>query len=156
MLPGWYGFGSAVEAFVAKGRTKNLKLLREMHAGWPFFRVMLANMDMLLAKTDLGIASRYARLARDQKRATALLGRIEAEQVLSKRHLFAIQRSKALLDANPTLARSIRNRRPYIDPLNHLQVELLRRLRAGDTDDRVKRALLITINGIAAGLRNSG
>ena len=156
MLPGWYGFGSAVEAFVAKSRTKNLKLLREMHAEWPFFRVMLANMDMLLAKTDLGIASRYARLARDQKRATSLLGRIEVEQALSMRHLFSIQRSKALLDSNPTLARSIRNRRPYIDPLNHLQVELLRRLRAGDTDDRVKRALLITINGIAAGLRNSG
>jgi phosphoenolpyruvate carboxylase len=156
MLPGWYGFGSAVEAFVARNRTGHLKLLREMHAEWPFFRVMLANMDMLLAKTDLGIASRYARLARDQKRAAALLGRIEAEQALSKRHLFAIQRSKALLDSNPTLARSIRNRRPYIDPLNHLQVELLRRLRSGDTDDRVKRALLITINGIAAGLRNSG
>jgi phosphoenolpyruvate carboxylase len=156
MLPGWYGFGSAVESFVAKSRTKNLKLLRKMHAEWPFFRVMLANMDMLLAKTDLGIASRYARLARDQKRATSLLGRIEAEQALSMRHLFAIQRSKSLLDSNPTLARSIRNRRPYIDPLNHLQVELLRRMRAGDTDDRVKRALLITINGIAAGLRNSG
>ena len=156
MLPGWYGFGTAVEAFVARSRTKNLRLLREMHAGWPFFRVMLANMDMLLAKTDLGIASRYARLARDQKRATALLGRIEAEQALSMRHLFAIQRTTGLLEANPTLARSIRNRRPYIDPLNHLQIELLRRLRAGDKDDRVKRALLITINGIAAGLRNSG
>jgi phosphoenolpyruvate carboxylase len=156
MLPGWYGFGTAVEAFVAKSRTKNLKLLREMHAGWPFFRVMLANMDMLLAKTDLGIASRYARLARDQKRATALLRRIEDEQALSLRHLFAIERTKGLLEGNPTLARSIRNRRPYIDPLNHLQIELLRRLRSGDTDDRVKRALLITINGIAAGLRNSG
>ncbi|MBS0338072.1 MAG: phosphoenolpyruvate carboxylase, partial [Proteobacteria bacterium] len=156
MLPGWYGFGTAVEAFVAKSRTKNLKLLREMHAGWPFFRVMLANMDMLLAKTDLGIASRYARLAGDQKRANALLGRIEAEQALSMHHLFAIQRTRELLAGNPTLARSIRNRRPYIDPLNHLQVELLRRLRAGDADDRVKRALLITINGIAAGLRNSG
>jgi phosphoenolpyruvate carboxylase len=156
MLPGWYGFGSAVEAFLAKSRTKNLRLLREMHAGWPFFRVMLANMDMLLAKTDLGIASRYAGLARDQKRATQLLGRIEEEQALSMRHLFAIERTKGVLEGNPTLARSIRNRRPYIDPLNHLQVELLRRLRSGDTDDRVKRALLITINGIAAGLRNSG
>ena len=156
MLPGWYGFGTAVEAFVAQSRTKNLKLLREMHAGWPFFRVMLANMDMLLAKTDLGIASRYARLARDQKRATALLGRIEDEQALSISHLLAIERTKGLLEGNPTLARSIRNRRPYIDPLNHLQIELLRRLRSGDQDDRVKRALLITINGIAAGLRNSG
>jgi phosphoenolpyruvate carboxylase len=156
MLPGWYGFGTALEKFVAKNRTANLKLLREMHAGWPFFRVMLANMDMLLAKTDLGIASRYARLARDQKRATALLKRIEDEQTLSMRHLFAIEQTKALLAGNPTLARSIRNRRPYIDPLNHLQIELLRRLRAGDGDDRVKRALLITINGIAAGLRNSG
>ncbi len=156
MLPGWYGFGTAVETFLSKNRTKNLKLLREMHAGWPFFRVMLANMDMLLAKTDLGIASRYARLARDQKRATALLGRIDAERTLAMRHLFSIERTRELLSGNPTLARSIRNRRPYIDPLNHLQVELLRRLRGGDTDDRVKRALLITINGIAAGLRNSG
>ena len=156
MLPGWYGFGTAVEAFVAQSRTRNLKLLREMHAGWPFFRVMLANMDMLLAKTDLGIASRYARLAGDQKRAGALLARIEEEQALSMRHLFAIERTRSLLERNPTLARSIRNRRPYIDPLNHLQIELLRRLRSGDTDDRVKRALLITINGIAAGLRNSG
>ncbi len=156
MLPGWYGFGSAVEAFVARSRTKNLRLLREMHAGWPFFRVMLSNMDMLLAKTDLGIASRYARLARDQKRARTLLGRIEDEQALSIRHLLAIEGARELLGDNPTLARSIRNRRPYIDPLNHLQVELLRRLRSGDADDRVKRALLITINGIAAGLRNSG
>jgi len=157
MLPGWYGFGTALEAFLAKGRRPaNLKLLREMHAGWPFFRVMLANMDMLLAKTDLGIASRYAGLARDQKRAAALLRRIEDEQALSRRHLFAIEQAKELLAGNPTLARSIRNRRPYIDPLNHLQVELLRRMRAGDDDDRVKRALLITINGIAAGLRNSG
>ena len=157
MLPGWYGFGTALEAFLARGRrTANLKLLREMHAGWPFFRVMLANMDMLLAKTDLGIASRYAGLARDQKRAAALMRRIEDEQSLSKRHLLSIEQSKELLAGNPTLARSIRNRRPYIDPLNHLQVELLRRLRAGDKDDRVKRALLITINGIAAGLRNSG
>ena len=156
MLPGWYGFGTAVEAFLAKGPVKNLRLLREMQARWPFFRVMLANMDMLLAKTDLGIASRYARLAHDQKRATALLRRIEDEQALSIRHLFAIERTRELLAGNPTLARSIRNRRPYIDPLNHLQIELLRRLRAGDSSDRVKRALLITINGIAAGLRNSG
>ena len=156
MLPGWYGFGTAVEAFLARNRTRNMRLLREMRVEWPFFRVMLSNMDMLLAKTDLGIASRYARLARDQKRATTLLGRIEDEQALSMKHLFAIEGTRELLAGNPTLARSIRNRRPYIDPLNHLQIELLRRMRAGDNDDRVKRALLITINGIAAGLRNSG
>lgn len=156
MLPGWYGFGSGVEAYLSTGRARKLQLLREMHADWPFFRVMLANMDMLLAKTDLGIASRYARLAQDQKRARVLLARIEAEQTLTLRHLFSIQQSRELLADNPTLARSIRNRRPYIDPLNHLQIELLRRFRTGDRDDRVQRALLITINGIAAGLRNSG
>ncbi len=156
MLPGWYGFGSAVQAYLSTGRAAKLRLLREMYAGWPFFRVMLSNMDMLLAKTDLGIASRYARLAEDQKRAKVLLGQIEAEHALTLRHLFSIQRTRELLADNPTLARSIRNRRPYIDPLNHLQIELLRRFRAGDHEDRVQRALLITINGIAAGLRNSG
>lgn len=156
MLPGWYGFGSALESYLSGGRTARLKLLREMHAGWPFFRVMLSNMDMLLAKADMGIASRYARLAEDQQRSKVLLRRIEAEHALTLRHLFAIQKTRELLADNPTLARSIRNRRPYIDPLNHLQIELLRRSRAGDREDRVQRALLITINGIAAGLRNSG
>ena len=159
MLPGWYGFGSALEVYLSSGRAKKLRLLREMYAGWPFFRVMLSNMDMLLAKTDLGIAARYAQLTRDRKRSRLLLRRIEAEQALTLRHLFSIQQTRELLADNPTLARSIRNRRPYIDPLNHLQIELLRRFRAGDRDaidDRVQRALLITINGIAAGLRNSG
>jgi phosphoenolpyruvate carboxylase len=156
MLPGWYGFGSAVEHLVAERGDAGLRLLRQMHEDWPFFRAVLSNMDMLLFKSDIHIASRYAELVPDAQLRERIFGRIQEELQRTVRHLLAITGQRELLERNPLLARSFRNRRPYIDPLNHLQVESLRRFRAGEQDDKTKRAILLSVNGIAAGLRNSG
>ena len=156
MLPGWYGFGAAVDALVKRDGEPALDRLRGMYRDWPFLRTLLSNMDMVLAKADLGIASRYAELVDDAALRERVFGRITAEWQLTVKYLFAITGQQELLQSNPALARSLRNRSPYIDPLNHLQVALLKRLRAGETDEIVKRAILLTINGIAAGLRNSG
>ncbi len=155
MLPGWYGFGSAVAKWL-EGNSGGLALLREMYEKWPFFRSVLANMTMVLAKTDLAVASRYAELVPDPAVREPVFARIAAEHGLTVSLLLEITGEAALLDTQPELARSIRNRFPYLDPLNHLQVELLRRHRAGQTDDRTQRAIHLTINGLAAGLRNSG
>jgi phosphoenolpyruvate carboxylase len=155
MLPGWYGFGAAVEAWLAANRD-GIDRLAEMRERWPFFRATLSNMGMVLAKTDLAIASRYAELVPDAAVRDAIFARIRDEHARTIRHFLAITRQSALLEDNPTLARSIRDRFPYLDPLNHLQVELLRRYRAGATDVRTQRAIHLTINGLAAGLRNSG
>jgi len=155
-LPGWYGFGAAVEAWVAEAPEQRSVRLAEMHARWPFFRSMLSNMSMVLAKTDLAIASRYADLVPDTAVREAIYSRLAAEHERTVRWVLEISGRATLLDDNPTLARSIRNRFPYLDPLNHLQVELLRRFRAGQTDDRTRRGIHLTINGLAAGLRNSG
>ncbi|HEY3075716.1 MAG TPA: phosphoenolpyruvate carboxylase [Burkholderiales bacterium] len=155
MLPGWYGFGAAVDQWLNSKRGK-IEELREMHQSWPFFRSVLSNLDMVLAKTDLAIASRYAGLVPDAELRAEVFGRIEAEWHRARRWLAAITGRTELLADNPTLARSIRNRFPYLDPLNHLQVELLRRHRADGGDERLLRAIHLTINGVAAGLRNSG
>jgi phosphoenolpyruvate carboxylase len=155
MLPGWYGFGAAVDAWLAE-RPDGLPLLREMHERWPFFRSVMSNMAMVLAKTDLAVASRYAELVADPALRARVFGRIAGEHARTIRHVLAITRAASLLEDNPTLERSIRNRFPYLDPLNHLQIELLRRYRAGQTDERTRRAIHLTINGLAAGLRNSG
>jgi phosphoenolpyruvate carboxylase len=155
MLPGWYGFGSAVETWLASNAS-GLALLQEMHERWPFFRATLSNLGMVLAKTDLAIASRYAELVPDRALREPIFARIRDEHALTLRHFLAITRQASLLEDNPTLARSIRHRFPYLDPLNHLQIELLRRFRAGDTEVRTQRAIHLTINGLAAGLRNSG
>ena len=127
-----------------------------MYRTWPFFRSVLSNMDMVLAKTDLAIASRYADLVPDPTIRADVFSRIDVEWHLTRRWLAAITEQPELLADNPTLARSIRNRFPYLDPLNHLQVELLRRHRADGGDDKLLRAIHLTINGVAAGLRNSG
>ena len=159
MLPGWYGFGTAVDAWLAQypgGTDAGIALLSEMQARWPFFRSVLSNMAMVLAKTDLAIASRYAELIDDADLSDAIFERIAAEHGRALSHLHAITGQADLLHDNPTLARSIRNRFAYLDPLNHLQVELLRRYRGGQTDERTQRAIHLTINGLAAGLRNSG
>ncbi len=155
MLPGWYGFGSAVDAWLAD-HPGGLELLREMHREWPFFATLLSNMDMVLSKTDLAIASRYAELVGDAALREAIFERIKAEHRATVHNLLAITGARHLLQSNPLLARSIRNRFPYLDPLNHIQVELLRRYRSGDREDRTRRGIHLTINGIAAGLRNSG
>jgi phosphoenolpyruvate carboxylase len=127
-----------------------------MYRDWPFFRTMLSNMDMVLAKSDVRIASRYAELVSDRNLRVQVFSRLRAEWDDSLQALLSITQQQALLESNPLLARSIRNRFPYIDPLNHIQVELLRRHRAGDADERVVQGIHLTINGIAAGLRNSG
>ena len=155
MLPGWYGFGAAVARWLDEGRG-SLAELKAMHARWPFFRAMLSNLDMVLAKSDLGIAGRYADLVPDRRAGNAIFESIEREWHRTRERLFAITGAAEFLADNPTLARSIRNRFAYLDPLNHLQVELLRRYRSGDQDERTVRAIHLTINGIAAALRNSG
>src|SRR5581483_2858452 len=156
MLPGWYGFGSAVEAWVKENPDAGMAFLKELYRDWPFFRSLLSNMDMVLAKSDIAIASRYAELVRDAELRETVFQRVRAEWRRSIEALLAIIGQQALLAGNPLLARSIRNRFPYLDPLNHLQIELLRRYREGQTDERTRRAIHLTINGIAAGLRNSG
>ncbi len=158
-IPGWHGFGSAVERWVdaaPEGRESALARLREMYANWPFFRTVLANMDMLLAKTDLAIASRYTDLVPDRELSERIFSNIKSEWQVTVDMLREITATTAFLADNPALARSIRNRFPYLDPLNHLQLDLLRRYRAGQTDERTKRAIHLTINGLAAGLRNNG
>ncbi len=155
MLPGWYGFGTAVDRWLAD-HPRGLAQLAELHARWPFFRSVMSNMAMVLAKTDLAVASRYAELVADTEVRDAVFPRIVAEHERSVAHCLAITQQSTLLEDNPTLARSIRNRFPYLDPLNHLQIELLRRYRGGDADVRTRRAIHLTINGVAAGLRNSG
>lgn len=155
-LPGWYGFGTAVQTWLDATGEAGLELLREMYRDWPFFRTLLSNMAMVLAKTDLQIASRYSQLVSDTKLREQIFGEISREWAATSRALKSITESDDLLSDNPSLARSIRNRFPYLDPLNHLQVELIQRYRSGDTAERTKRAIHISINGIAAGLRNSG
>jgi len=156
-LPGFYGFGTAVEQYLGKERRKRLTLLRSMYQRWPFFRTLVDRLDMVLAKMDMSIAARYARLVGDEQLRGAIFARIEQEHARTRKAFFAITGTKTLLQNNPALALSLRNRIPYIDPLNHLQVDLLRRLRARNSQDvEMRRAVHQTINGIAAGLRNSG
>ncbi|MGL6222691.1 MAG: phosphoenolpyruvate carboxylase [Steroidobacteraceae bacterium] len=156
MLPGWYGFGSAVEAWLATHGDEGLQLLQEMHRDWPFFASVLSNMEMVLAKADVAIASRYADLVVDPELRARIFGRIRAELEATVSALLRIMGTGELLSGNPQLSRSIKYRFPYLDPLNHIQVELLRRYRAGDKDERSRRGIHLTINGVAAGLRNSG
>ena len=127
-----------------------------MFADWPFFQTLLLNMDMVLAKSNMAIASRYAALVPDQELAQSIFGRIREEHGKTVKALLSIIGGETLLSNNPLLARSIANSFPYIDPLNHLQIELLKAHRAGSDDPKVHRGLLLSINGISAGLRNSG
>jgi phosphoenolpyruvate carboxylase len=156
MLPGWYGFGSAVEAWVAEHPDKGMPFLRELYREWPFFRTLLSNMDMVLAKSSIAIASRYAELVPDVSLREKIFGRIRQEWHTSIETLLDIMGHQRLLQGNPLLERSIRNRFPYLDPLNHVQVELLKAHRSESPDEAVLRGIQITINGISAGLRNSG
>jgi phosphoenolpyruvate carboxylase len=162
-LPGWAGFGSAIEQWLgasAARRKERLGLLRRMHRQWPFFRTLLSNLDMVLAKSDLRIAERYVELVEDREAARRIFGAIQAEWARAGEMLSLITGEPRRLAANPALARSIEHRFPYLDPLNHLQVELMRRHRAQAAPDpgteRVRRGIHISINGIAAGLRNTG
>ncbi len=155
-IPGWYGFGTAVQSLVDARGAAGMADLQRMFREWPFFRTIVEKLDMVLAKMDMGIAAEYAALVSDRELGERIFGMIRTEWELTQRHLFAITGHTELLAGNPLLARSLRNRSPYIDPLNHLQVELLRRKRSGDSSPEVQRAIHLTINGVAAGLRNTG
>ncbi|MCS0493791.1 phosphoenolpyruvate carboxylase [Ancylobacter sp. MQZ15Z-1] len=155
MLPGWYGFGTAVRQWLEL-HPDGLGLLQEMYREWPFFRTQLSNMDMVLSKSSIAIASRYAQLVEDVELRESIFGRIRTEHQAAIDALLSISEQPRLLGSNPLLDRSIRARFPYIDPLNHVQVGLLRKYRANDTDEKVLQGIQITINGISAGLRNSG
>ena len=155
-LPGWFGLGSAVEGFLSAAPRANRALLLEMVQQWPFFAAVVSNVDMVLAKADLSIARHYASLVPDQALAHRIFGLLEAEWNKTVRAIDLLTGSKARLASNPVLAESIRQRFPYLDPLNHLQVELIRRWREGQHDERIQRGIHISINGVAAGLRNTG
>ena len=163
LLPGWFGFGSAIGAWInqAEGsKDERIATLRTMYAEWPFFATLLSNMDMVLAKTDLAIASRYAELVADHELRERIYKRITEEHGNTLQCLELITGNTERLAGNPLLARSIQNRFAYLDPLNHLQVELIKRHRALSTenkvDERVHRGIQLSINGVAAGLRNTG
>jgi phosphoenolpyruvate carboxylase len=156
MLPGWYGFGSAVETWIFEHPDQGMPFLQELYREWPFFRMLLSNMDMVLAKSSIAIASRYAELVPDAELRESIFGRIRREWHASIETLLDIMGQERLLQGNPLLERSIRNRFPYLDPLNHVQVELLKAYRAQNSDEQVLRGIQLTINGISAGLRNSG
>ena len=156
MLPGWYGFGSAVKAFIENDPKHGLEHLRALYKHWPFFRTLLSNMDMVLSKSSLAIASRYSQLVPDVALREAIFSRIKQEWQESVDALNAIMEQTHLLEHNPLLLRSIRNRFPYLDPLNHVQVELLKLHRAHAASEKVLTGIQLTINGISAGLRNSG
>jgi phosphoenolpyruvate carboxylase len=160
-LPGWCGFGSAVAQWLDAGdRQARVDLLQRMHKQWPFFRTLLSNLDMVLAKSDLRIASRYMELVEDKATARRISTAIKAEMQRAHDALALITGQEERLASNPALARSIAHRFPYLDPLNHLQVELLRRYRnrrdGQEGVDRLQRGIHLSINGIAAGLRNTG
>ena len=161
-LPGWCGFGSAIQQFLGSGdgRPAKLALLQKMHKQWPFFRTLLSNLDMVLAKSDLRIAARYVELVEDKRMAKRIFAAIRAEWDSTHDALSLITGEAERLQSNPALARSIEHRFPYLDPLNHLQVELMRRYRnrkEGDpANERLQRGIHLSINGVAAGLRNTG
>ena len=167
-LPGWCGFGSAVLDFLgpegSAQHQQGLTLLKRMLKQWPFFRTLLSNLDMVLAKTDLGIAARYVDLVENKRLGKKIFAAVQAEFERTQQALSLITGEAQRLAGNPALARSIEHRFPYIDPLNHLQVELMRRYRAVAADkraedpsmERVQRGIHLSINGIAAGLRNTG
>jgi phosphoenolpyruvate carboxylase len=149
MLPGWFGFGTAASKV-------GIEQLKPIYGKSAFFRTVLANMEMVLAKSSLQIASRYSHLVEDRTLAHKVMAEIEGEWHRSRDALLAITDQRELLAQSPRLAESIRNRLPYVNALNHLQVDLLRRRREGDTSSEVHAGIHMSINGVAAGLRNSG
>ena len=155
MLPGWYGTGTAIEDWIADGDGR-LAVLQDLYRRWPFFRTVLSNMAQVLAKSDMGLAARYSELVEDETLRRRVFDKIVAEHDRTIEMHRLITGQDNLLADNPALARSVFNRFPYLEPLNHLQVELLRRCRAGDDDELVKRGILLTMSGLASALRNSG
>ena len=150
MLPGWYGVGHALASFQDTG------LLREMLEAWPFFRATVDNLEMVLSKSDMALAARYATLVQDRGLADGIFGRIRSAWSVTQERLLLLTGQSRFLEKNPALDAAIRLRLPYIEPLNLLQVELLKRHRAGEDDPRVREGIQLSINAIATALRNSG
>lgn len=155
MLPGWYGTGSALEEWT-RGDEERIATLRRLYEQWPFFRTVLSNLAMVMVKSDMGLAARYSELVPDVELRERVFSKIVAEHALTVRMYQDITGNDSLFADNPGLGRSVHNRFPYLEPLNHLQVELLRRFRAGDDSDQVRRGIQLTMNGLATALRNSG
>ncbi|MCV7318511.1 phosphoenolpyruvate carboxylase [Mycolicibacterium confluentis] len=159
MLPGWYGTGTAFEQYIADGgkdSAARIEVLRDLYKRWPFFATVLSNMAQVLSKADMGLAARYAELVDDPDLRSRVFDKIVAEHDRTIAMHKLITGHDDLLADNPALARSVFNRFPYLEPLNHLQVELLRRYRSGDDDELVQRGILLTMSGLASALRNSG
>jgi phosphoenolpyruvate carboxylase len=161
LVPGWLAVGTSIQAFRREHGSEGLKLLREMYDKWPFFHSTISNIEMTLAKADFQIARQYAECLADGVTGRTIFAKLEAEYELSRRMVLAITEEKHLLDKAPVLQRSIAVRNPYVDPMSYLQVELLARKRAQSSnasgpDDKLLYAILLTINGIAAGMRNTG
>jgi len=155
MLPGWYGTGTSFESWIADGDGR-LEVLQDLYRRWPFFRTVLSNMAQVLSKSDMGLAARYSELVEDEALRQRVFDKIVDEHERTIRMHKLITGQDDLLADNPALARSVFNRFPYLEPLNHLQVELLRRYRSGDDDELVQRGILLTMSGLATALRNSG
>lgn len=155
MLPGWYGVGSAVEQWVASDADR-LDKLRDYYRNWPFFRSVMSNMAQVLAKSDMGLAHRYAELVEDDDLRERVFSMIVDEHERTIAVYAKITGTTDLLADNAALKRSVYNRFPYLEPLNLLQVELLKRFRAGEDSPLIRRAIQLTMNGLATALRNSG
>ena len=153
-LPGWYGLGTGLAA-------GEISLLKELYLSWPFFQALIDNTEMSLLKADMDIAALYAELVPDKTLSSQIFARVQAEYVRVCKKVLAITGHTALMDADPTIQKTIQNRNPYVDPLNYIQVEMLRRLRSlSDPESAeaqsLREVIVVTINGIAAGLRNTG
>jgi phosphoenolpyruvate carboxylase len=160
VFPGWYGLGSALEAFAAKGPAETA-LLRAMYKEWMFFKATIDNAQLTLLKADIRIASHYASLVPDEAIRTRIFDRIAAEFARTEKAILAVTEQKTLLEREPVLAKSVQLRNPYIDPLNYIQVEFIRRLRAleskgSDEADALRAVIELTINGVSGGLKNTG
>ncbi len=155
MLPGWYGTGSAFEEWVGDDESR-LDTLRRYYERWPFFRSVMSNMAQVLAKSDMSLAHRYAQLVPDEELRDKVFGMIVDEHERTIEMYAKITGTDDLLHDNAALKRSVYNRFPYLEPLNLLQVELLRRFRAGEDTPLVRRGIQLTMNGLATALRNSG
>jgi phosphoenolpyruvate carboxylase len=152
-VPGWFGVGHALQSSIGSG---NLPVLQSMMREFPLFIDLIRNVELALAKADFHIARQYATLVSDRVLGAAVFRRLETEYEQTCRAVLAVTGQVALLETNPVLSRSIRLRNPYVDPMSLIQIELIRRKRVGDTSDALQRAIASTINGIAAGLRNTG
>jgi phosphoenolpyruvate carboxylase len=159
VFPGWFGLGSALQAILAEGAAGK-KLLREMHAQWPFFQTLVDNAQLTLRKADLPIARLYAGLVTDARVRGKILAVLEAEFARTEEAILVVTGQKQLLGTEPVLLKSVQLRNPYIDPLNYIQVEMMRRLRAGglskDEEEATRAVIELTINGISGGLKNTG